>query len=421
MPVGATWRRDPVRSASGDGVLMRLTELREFGGADGEPPAPGDIPIGIAVPLSGGIAQTGRSIYRGALLAIEEVNAAGGVNGRRLVPVVEDTASSVTRGVQAVRSLLKDQGVRVVVGGYTSADRVAMAPAFHEHDGLLIYPTYFEGLEQDSSVFYAGAVPNQYLGGYLDWIVEHLGRRLYMVGSDYVYPRTAGQIIQRVAAARGATVLADRYVPMGQVEFATILEDIARVEPEVVICNLVGNDSVPAFYRQFHAAGYRAETLPIAATVTSEVELSVMGPEVSQGHFMTASYFTSLQNPANLKHRAAFAARFGDDAVQQVVSTAAYNGVWLLALAARAAGDVSVPALRAALPGTTFDGNPEGHPISFRANHHTTHGSYIGVANDRGEYDVIATSSVREPDPYPELLVPAERRPPQAAPSAVDG
>lgn len=399
---------------------MRIADLRSVDG-DGPEPSGDDIPIGIAVPLSGGLAVTGRSICRGALLAIDEVNASGGIAGRQLVPVVEDATSSVTRAVQVVRSLVKDQGVRLCVGGYTSADRVAMTPIFRDHDALLLYPTYYEGLEQDPHVFYAGAVPNQYLGGYLDWIAEHLGRRFYMVGSDYVYPRTAGQIIQRIAADRGATVAADRYVPLGQVEFASILDDIARVAPDVVICNLVGNDSVPAFYRQFHAAGYRADTLPIAATVTSEVELSVMGPEVSEGHFMTASYFTSLQNPANLKHRAAFAARFGDDAVQQVVSTAAYNGVWLLALAARTTGDVSVPALRATLPGTTFDGNPEGHPISFRANHHTTHGSYIGVANDRGEYDVIATSSVREPDPYPELLVPAERRPPQAAPTASGG
>ena len=400
---------------------MRLTNLREFSGGE---PSTDDIPIGVAVPLSGGLAVTGRSICRGALLAIEEVNADGGIGGRRLVPVVEDATSSVTKAVQTVRSLVRDQGIRLCIGGYTSADRVAMTPTFREHDALLLYPTYYEGLEQDPNVFYAGAVPNQYLGGYLEWIIANLGRRFYMVGSDYVYPHTAGQIIQRIAASRGAVVAGDRYVPLGQVDFGDIIDDIAAVNPDVIICNLVGNDSVPAFYRQFHDAGYRADELPIAATVTSEVELSVMGPECSVGHFMAASYFTSLTNPANLRHRAAFQARFGAEAVQQVVSTAAYNGVWLLALAGRATGDVSVPALRAALPGTTFEGNPEGPPITVRENHHTTHGSYIGIAGPDGQYEVVATSTVREPDPYPELLVPPGRRPPaQAAPSssAIDG
>ncbi|MFT4035099.1 MAG: transporter substrate-binding protein [Patulibacter sp.] len=384
----------------------------------GDDDDPDVVRIGMVIPLTGGHGVTGRSMCRGALLAIEEVNAGGGIGGRRLQPVVVDSTTNVTQAVHALRGVLRS-GVDLVLGAYTSAGRVAMLPAIREAGALLLYPTYYEGLEQEPCVCYAGAVPNQFLGGYIDWILGNLGRRFYMVGSDYVYPRTAGQIIQRVVGGRGGEVAVDRYVPLGQTDFAATLEEIDRLKPDVVLCNLVGNDSVPAFYRQFYDGGFRASTLPIAATVTTEAELQLMDPAVAAGHFMAASYFASLSNPANVDHRAAFAARFGRGAVTHVVSTAAYNAIWLLALAARTAGGSSASTVSRALPGTTFDGSPEGVPITVRANRHTTHAAHVGIAGVDGGYDVVASCGLQEPDPYPALLVPAQRRP--SATSATSG
>jgi len=373
-----------------------------------------DIPVGVLYSLTGGLAVTETSIQQGALLAIEQVNAAGGIDGRRLVPVIEDYCSDVSLAAIRARDILRSDGVRVCVGGFTSASRAAMLPVFRAHDALLVFPTYYEGLEQDPNVVYAGAVPNQFLMDYVRWILGNLGSRIYMVGSDYVYPRTIGFMIGKVAAEAGADIAADRYVPLGCTEFGAVLDDIAAVRPDVVISNLVGSDSVPAFYRQFRLAGHTAASLPIAATVTTEIELQAMGPEHGAGHFMTAAYFGSLRNAANDAYVAAVRARFGADAVTHVTQVGAYNAVWLFALAAARAGSLSLDALRAAFIRTSFADNPEGWPVTVHPNQHTDHPSYIGCARPDGQFDVVADFPPRSPEPYPSVIVPESRRPPAA-------
>lgn len=374
--------------------------------------APDELPIGVITSLTGGNAATETSIHRGALLAIDEVNAAGGIAGRRLRAVVEDYASDISLAPVRARKLLVEDGVAVCVGGYTSASRVAMAPVFRAHDALLLYPTYFEGLEVDPHVVYCGAVPNQFLFGYVEWIVRTLGRRLYLVGSDYVYPRTAAMLIAQVAADAGAEVVADRYVPLGSTDFGEHVAEIAELRPDVIVSNVVGSDSVPAFYRAVRRAGLGADQLPIAATVTSEVELHAMAPEYRAGNYMAATYFGSLEHEGNSRYRAALRGRFGADAVTHVDQVAAYNAVWLLADAlVRSGGDVGLPALREAFNGATFSGSPEGAPVTVLANQHTTHPSYIGRSRADGGYDVLARQDPVAPEPYPRPLVAAGRVP----------
>jgi urea transport system substrate-binding protein len=366
--------------------------------------------IGLLYSHTGHLAPTERSVEQGALLAVEEVNAAGGIGGRPLEAVSEDYASNCAVVAARVHSLVA-RGVVACVGGYTSASRVSMQPAIHRGGSLLVYSTYYEGLEADERTFYAGAVPNQFLLDYVDWIFEHLGRRLYVVGSDYVYPRTASAIIRALARRAGARVVGDRYVPLGTTDLGPIVEEIGATRPDVVLCNLVGTDSVPAFYRQFRAAGHIADRLPIAATVTTEIDVQAMGAEHAAGHFMTGTYFRTLPNPANERYVAAIAARFGPEAVTHVAQVGAYNAVWLLALAARRARELTPDALREALVGTTFDGNPEGWPVTLHPDHHTDHPSYIGRTRPDGRFEVIASHEPRVPDPYPAVIVPEWKRP----------
>jgi urea transport system substrate-binding protein len=374
------------------------------GSADG-------IRIGILYSLTGGLAGTEASIIRGALLAVEQVNAAGGAGGRPLVPFVEDYASDMSLAAIRARKLLRTDHVVACIGGYTSASRVAMLPVMHAQRSLLVYPTYYEGVEQDGNVIYGGAVPNQFLLDYMEWVLGHLGRRLYVVGSDYVYPRTLGAMIRRIARNAGADVIADRYVPLGCATFGAVIDEIEAVRPDVVISNVVGSDSVPAFYREFRAAGHTADTLPIAATVTTELELQTMGPEVGAGHFMVGTYFGSLPNPANERYVAAVRARFGPDAVTHVPQVGAYNAVWLFARAVERARDLSLDGLREAFVGTTFDDNPEGWPVTVHPDHHTNHPCYIGRARADGRFDVLAEFPPRLPEPYPAMLVPERNRP----------
>jgi urea transport system substrate-binding protein len=371
------------------------------------------VKIGLLYSLSGELGVTENSILLGALLAVDEVNATGGIHGRPLEAVVADCTSDFREAFRVADDLAADPEILACVGGYTSASRVAMAPAFHANDGIFIYSTYYEGLEIDDCVFYAGAIPNQFLIDYVEWILANLGRRLYVVGSDYVYPRALGAIIGGLVHSRGE-IVADRYLPLGSTRVDDVIEEIERIQPDVVVSNLVGV-TTPAFYREFRQAGFTSERIPIAATVTTELDIKLMGSEAAAGHFMTATYFQSLANAANARYVAAIKGRFGADAVTHIPQAGAYNAVWLLANAARSTTDLTCESLRAALPGTTFADSPEGFPTTIFPNHHTDHPSYIGRATPDGQFEVIASFAPTPPDPYPPAIVPEWKRPPVKA------
>ena len=239
-----------------------------------EPPTP--IRVGLIYALTGHLSVVERPIYQGAMLAIEELNAAGGINGRPLKPLVTDYASDFTLAARQAQDVVHEHAVSVVFGGYTSASRVAMLPVFERADALLFYGTHYEGLECSPNCFYCGAVPNQFLMAYVPWVLDNLGNRVYVVGSDYIYPRTASAIVRKLVIEGGASIVADEYFPLGTTDFTATIADIAAKAPTVVFSNMVG-DSTIAFYRQFHEAGFTAASLPIAATVTTEVEIQAMG------------------------------------------------------------------------------------------------------------------------------------------------
>ncbi|MDQ4117101.1 MAG: transporter substrate-binding protein [Actinomycetota bacterium] len=370
------------------------------------------IPLALLFSSTGGLAAVEQSIAKGALLAVEEVNAAGGIDGRELVPVSTDFGSNYAAAPTRISALLDETGAVAAVGGYTSSSRVAMLPAFLGSRALLLYSTYFEGLESEPNVFYSGAIPNQFLVDYVDWIIERLGRKIYLLGSDYVYPRSLGAIVRKVARRRGGEVVGGRYVPLGATNFDAVLQEIRALAPDVVFSNLVGTDSTSAFYRGFAAAGHTPYTLPIAATVTTEFDVRQMGAENAFGHYMTATYFGSLRNPANRRYVAALRRRFGACSVVHAPQVGAYNAVWLFALAAgRCGGDLTPENLRGALTGITFDRNPEGDPLRIHPNHYTSHASYIGCAGADGQYEIVQKFPCRPPEPYPSILVPTSKRP----------
>ncbi len=374
------------------------------------PSATGPIDVGLLNSLSGDLSIVEVPLHNVSLMAIDEINAAGGINGRKIVPISEDYASNFTTAVQKATTLLESDHVPIVIGGYTSASRVAVIPTFRRDNGIFFYGTYFEGLECDPNVFYAGAVPNQFILNYVPWIMKNVGRTFYIVGSDYVYPRTVSAIVQKLVNAAGGKILADRYFPLGTTDFGSVIADIGSVKPEVVFSNLVAN-SVPAFYKQYQSAGFTAAKNPICATVTTEDEVAAMGAGAAEGHFMTATYFESLPNPINKRFVANYKARFGASAVTFMPLVGTYDAVWLFAKAAAAAPSLGFADLRKALVGATFDNNPEGVPITIGTNHLCNHPSYVGRANAQGQYDIVASFPVAAADPFPPQIVPASKRP----------
>ena len=368
------------------------------------------IKVGLLYALTGGLSITEKSLHNGAMLAIEEINAAGGINGRKIEPITEDYASDFTVVVQKAEKLIRQDKVVAVVGCYTSASRVAVIPTFQKNDALLFYGTYYEGLECDNNTFYGGAVPNQFLLDYVPWITENLGKSIYIVGSDYVYPQTVSAIVKKIAPASGGKVVADRYFQLGTTEFGSVISDIKSKKPDVVLSNLVG-DSTPAFYKQFKSAGLTPETLPIAATVTTEVEVAAMGPAAAEGHYQTGTYFQSLDNDDNKKFVEAYQAKFGKDEVTHMPLVGHYDAVYLLADAIKRGGGTSLEQLNKGLVGATNPTSPEGQTTKVIANHHTTHPSYVGKCNSSGQYDVVQEFPSRQPDPFPSQIVSAAKRP----------
>ncbi len=378
----------------------------------GKPPSV--LRVGLLYSSTGPLAKTEMSIQQGAVLAVDEINSQHADYGVRIELAMTDYGSDPANAGRRVRDLSRNQDVQFFVGGYTSASRVSIVAALADTDSLYIYPTYYEGLERDPHTVYVGAVPNQFFNSYMQWILETLGTRIYVVGSDYVYPRTLGVLIQTLAREAGADVVADRYVPMGSIDVTEILKEIGELRPDVVISNLVGMDSVGAFYRGFFEAGWRADTLPIAATVTTELEVRETGAEYVAGHYMASTYFNSLANANNQAYLTSLKARFGEDTVAHVTQVGAYNALWLLAQAHRLAFDRSPTGVMEALSAVQFDGNPEGWPIAVTRNNHTTHGSYIGQCDADGQYRVVQEFRPRMPDPYPASIVASDRRPPGA-------
>ena len=386
------------------------------GGGGGGADDSGPITIGLLSSLSGGLSIIEESIYRAGVLAVDEINAAGGVEGRQIKAITADYASDFSVAVQKAEQLVTRDKVAATFGCYTSASRVSVLPVFERNDAMLFYSTLYEGLECSPNCVYTGCIPTQQLFDFCPWIVENLGKRVYIVGSDYIYPRTMSAIEQILVKEAGGTIVDDRYFPLGTTEFAPVIATFREQKPDVILSNMVG-DSIPALYKQFRSAGFTPDSLPIAATVTTEQEVQAMGPEAAEGHYMSVTYFQSLDNPANKKFVKAFKDKYGADQVTNQPMCDQYVGVKLWAEAVKkAGGDTSFEALRDNIVGTEVADAPEGIPVKVEENRHVTLPSLIGQANADGQYDIVEDFGPREPDPFPGDIVPKDRIPDCPAP-----
>lgn len=380
------------------------------GGGGGADSGSGPIKVGLLNALSGGLSIIEQSIHNAAELAIAEINAAGGINGRQIQAISEDYASDFSLVVQKAQKLIQKDKVVATFGCYTSASRVSAVPVMERTNSLLFYSTFYEGLECSPNVFYIAAVPTQQLFDFVPWVVKNLGKRVFIVGSDYLYPKTMSAIEKLLIKRNGGEVVDDRYFPLGTTEFASVIASISEKKPDVVLSNMVG-DSIPAFYKQFRSAGFTAERLPIAATVTTEQEVAAMGPATAAGHYMTGTYFQSLDNPANQKFVKAYKAKFGADEVTNMPMVGMYDAVHLFAAAVKGLDRIDTPSLTKAMIGASFADAPEGLPVAVQANHHITLPTLIGKADSKGQYEIVEKFPLRKPDPFPAELVPKDKAP----------
>lgn len=346
-----------------------------------------DIKIGLLYSLTGTTGITERGQYQSTLLAIKHINEQGGVNGRRLVPVVEDISSDPFLAAKKAEKLILFDKVAVIIGPYTSACRRMVIPVLEKYNVLLLYPTLYEGEELSRNVFYCGPVPNQQLQFFIPWLIANLGKTFYLIGSDYIYPRETNRHIHRLVKAHDGKIIGECYSALGTQKFDNSLKEIIQTNPDIIFSTLVG-ESVVAFYQQFYQCGIKK---PIASSITAETEIKVMGAACAVGHYTSFPYFNSISNEQNNRFCAEYRRTYGTDVISSVMENA-YYCVFLLSEAMRKCNSVEADSLRRALSGLTFKA-PQGQIKVDEKNQHLWLHSRIGRVNENGQFDIVWESN----------------------------
>jgi len=361
-----------------------------------------EIKVGILHSLSGTMSISEIAVKDAELLAIDEINAAGGILGKTLVPVLEDGKSDWPTFAEKARKLIDQDKVAVVFGGWTSASRKAMLPVFEEKDHLLFYPVQYEGVEASKNIVYTGAAPNQQIMPSVTWLLGEGKKTFFLLGSDYVFPRTANMIIKSQLEQEGGITVAEEYTPLGHTEYSTVIAKIKELKPDVIL-NTLNGDSNVAFFKQLKAEGLGPDTTPVMSYSIAEEEIAGIGVDNLVGHYAAWNYFMSMKTPENDTFIAAYKAKYGANRNTDDPIEAGYFGVYLWAEAVKKAGTFELEAVREALKGITYQA-PEGLVTIDGQNNHTYKIVQIGRVNSEGQFDIVwKTDAPVKPEPFPDL------------------
>jgi len=357
------------------------------------------IKVGILHSLSGTMAISEVSVKDAEMMAIEEINAQGGVLGKKIEPVIEDGASDWPTFAEKAKKLLLQDKVATVFGCWTSASRKAVLPVFEENKGLLWYPVQYEGMESSPNIFYTGAAPNQQIVPAVEWLFQNKGKKFFLLGSDYVFPRTANKIIKAQVAALVGEITAEEYTPLGHTDYSTVINKIKASQPDVVF-NTLNGDSNVAFFKQLKDAGITSKDLTTLSVSVAEEEVRGIGAANMQGHLVSWNYYQTTNTPENTEFVKNYKAKYGADGVTDDPIEAAYDGVYLWAEAVKKAGSTDVDKVKEAAKGLEFKA-PEGTVKIEGENQHLWKPVRIGEVTEDGLIkEIWSTPAAVKPDPY---------------------
>lgn len=360
---------------------------------------PGPVRVGILHSLSGTMAGSERPVVDAALFAIQELNEKGGVLGRRIEPVVADGKSDTAVFVSEAERLIRDEGVAAIFGVWTSAHRKAVKNIVEEYDSLLFYPLQYEGIEQSRNIIYLGPTPNQQIIPAVEWCYRFIGPRMFLVGSDYVFPRIANIIIRDELAEFGVDAVGEEYVPLGSVDFETVVQKILTSKPDVIL-NTLNGDSNRAFFAALEAAGIRANVTPVMSFSVGESELRKLGITQLAGNYSAWSYFQSIDSSTNRGFLERFQSRFARDNVIGDPMQASYMGVHLWAKAVESAGSFKPGDVKPAMYDKSFS-TARGTVRIDSLNQHLWQIARIGRFRKDGQFEIIWESDILPPVNYP--------------------
>ncbi|MFF3323442.1 urea ABC transporter substrate-binding protein [Streptomyces sp. NPDC002889] len=359
------------------------------------------VKVGLLNSLSGTMAISEVTVRDSLKLAIDEINASGGVLGKKIEPVSEDGASDWPTFAEKASKLIEEDRVVATFGCWTSASRKAVKPVFEKNKSLLFYPVQYEGLEQSPYIFYTGATTNQQIVPALDYLKKQGRKSLYLVGSDYVFPRTANKIIKAYAEANGMKVLGEDYAPLGSTEFSTIANKVKASKADAVF-NTLNGDSNVAFFKEYKSAGLTASGMPVVSVSIAEEEVKSIGAQYLAGQLTAWNYYQTTDGAANTKFVKAYKAKYGADKPTSDPMEAAYTSVHLWKAMVEKAKSFDVAKVKAAAAaGDITYGAPEGEVTVDGDNQHIFKTARIGKIGDDGLITEVWNSGKPiEPDPY---------------------
>ncbi len=378
------------------------------------------VKIGVLHSLSGTMAISETSLKDVVLMAAEEINAKGGVLGKKIEPVVVDPASNWDLFAEKAKQLITQDKVAVTFGCWTSVSRKSVLPVFEANDALLFYPVQYEGEEQSLNVFYTAASPNEQLVPAAEYMMSEEGggfKKFYLLGTDYVFPRTANKVLKAFLLSKGVPEanIMEEYTPFHHQDYQTIVGKIKKFAAggKACILSTINGDSNVPFYKEFANQGLTASDCPIMAFSVAEDELRAMDVPPLVGHLACWNYFMSIDTPENKKFVEAFKAYCkknnlpgGADRVTDDPIEAAYYGVYVWAKAAEEAGSFDVDKVREKVYGMKFDA-PGGAKMMDAKNQHTWKQVYIGEIQKDGQFKIVwKTPSTVHPDSYSSYLWP---------------
>jgi urea transport system substrate-binding protein len=363
----------------------------------------GTIKVGVLHSLSGTMAISETVLKDVALMAIEEINAKGGVMGKKLEPTVVDPASNWPLFAEKARQLISKDKVAVTFGCWTSVSRKSVLPVFEELNGLLFYPVQYEGEELSKNVFYTGAAPNQQAIPATEYLMSKEGggaKRFVLLGTDYVYPRTTNKILRAFLTSKGVAEkdIDEVYTPFGHSDYQTIVANIKKFASggkTAVISTINGDSNVP-FYKELGNAGLKATDVPVVAFSVGEEELRGVDTKPLVGHLAAWNYFMSLKNPTNDGFKAKWAAYAkakklpgADKPLTNDPMEATYIGIYMWKQAVEKAKSTDTDKVVAAMAGQTFTA-PSGFTVKMdEKNHHLHKPVFIGEVKADGQFNIV--------------------------------
>ncbi len=413
IQAGGWTRRDCLKRGGKALALAALQGLAPFVVSGCIPTARtsrGTVKVGILHSQTGSMAISEISLRDAEQMAMEEINAAGGVLGREIEPIEEDGRSQFTTVFpRKARKLLLEDKVAAVFGCWTSDSRKAVLPIFEEHNGLLFFPGTYEGNESSPNIIYTGAAPNQQILPAVDWLLSPKGgskQRLFHIGSDFFFTRTASLLITKHLQSKGLSVVGDVYIELGHKDFKEIVQSIKKADADVIFSTINGDSNV-YFYNELANQGITPDKIPVMATCVAEDELRGLLPSRVKGHLAAFTYFQSLNRPQNKEFVNRFQAEYGRDRVTTDTIEAAYYQVYLWKLAVEKAGSFDVDKVREAFRGGIEFEAPSGKVKVDPKTQHTYLSFRVGRMREDRQFDILYESPTWiEPDPYPQMAFP---------------